>query len=299
MSRRPDPHLEPLTVRCDESAVTDAWHGARIGHRTRLRQDELRRSSASLDEIGPAGIPRLTAVLLGIVVLVTLIEFQMFGTSPTTRELAEHGGMSAYAFSQGDWWAVVTSNLYHVGVTHLALNLFAIALMSRWVELIAGRWMTLGVVTAAAIGASIGAVVLNPLGVSVGASGIAFGLLTAAFVLDPRARTTMGATARGLLVLNIIGTFAIPGISIGGHFGGLVGGGAAALIAWSRVRSTDETTTDAIRDLGHVRTAPAIIVAASCAAVLAFCALWQVVDGASAQDSGQQLANQLVRLERG
>ena len=32
------------------------------------------------------------------------------------------------------------------------------------------------------------------------------------------------------MVLNLVFTFAVPGISIGGHIGGLIGGGLAALL---------------------------------------------------------------------
>ena len=42
-----------------------------------------------------------------------------------------------------------------------------------------------------------------------------------------------GGSALTLIVLNLAFTFAVPGISIGGHLGGLVGG-ALAMLALSR-----------------------------------------------------------------
>jgi hypothetical protein len=76
-------------------------------------------------------------------------------------------------------------------------------------------------------GGSFGAVLLRPEAHTAGASGAVFGLLGAAAVgLHLRGvdiwRTPIGT----LVVLNVLMTFALPGISIGGHLGGLAGGGA-------------------------------------------------------------------------
>jgi len=40
----------------------------------------------------------------------------------------------------------------------------------------------------------------------------------------------LGGSIGGLLVINLIFTFAVPGISIGGHIGGLLGGIATGLV---------------------------------------------------------------------
>ncbi|MET0489838.1 MAG: rhomboid family intramembrane serine protease, partial [Acidimicrobiales bacterium] len=63
-----------------------------------------------------------------------------------------------------------------------------------------------------------------------GASGAVFGLMGALFVLA-RARgiDPWSSGIGSLIVVNMIFTFAIPGISVGGHIGGLIGG---ALAGW-------------------------------------------------------------------
>jgi membrane associated rhomboid family serine protease len=83
------------------------------------------------------------------------------------------------------------------------------------------------------IGGSAGALLLtdNPRAITAGASGVAFGLVgcaVAGMVIRkiPIMRTNLG----GLLIINLVLTFAIPGISIGGHIGGLVAGFLCGLV---------------------------------------------------------------------
>ena len=64
---------------------------------------------------------------------------------------------------------------------------------------------------------------------TVGASGALFGILGAAFVFERQRNYVLGGGALTIIVLNLAFTFAIPGISIGGHLGGLVGGALSAL----------------------------------------------------------------------
>ena len=59
---------------------------------------------------------------------------------------------------------------------------------------------------------------------TVGASGAIFGILGALFVLERRGNIATGGQIAGLIVLNLIFTFAISNISVGGHIGGLIGG---------------------------------------------------------------------------
>ena len=80
---------------------------------------------------------------------------------------------------------------------------------------------------------SAGALIANPNAVTVGASGAIFGILGAAIVLERQRTYVLGGSALTLLVLNLAFTFAVPGISIGGHLGGLAGG-ALAILALSR-----------------------------------------------------------------
>ena len=82
---------------------------------------------------------------------------------------------------------------------------------------------------------SAGALIANPNGVTVGASGAIFGILGAAIVLERQGTYVLGGSALPLLIVNLAFTFAVPGISIGGHLGGATGG-ALCILALSQLR---------------------------------------------------------------
>jgi hypothetical protein len=73
----------------------------------------------------------------------------------------------------------------------------------------------------------------------IGASGVAFGIIGCAVAADPRAKTATGVIARQLALVNVVLTFLIPGISIGGHFGGFLAGLVIGWAGFSRARTTD------------------------------------------------------------
>jgi len=73
--------------------------------------------------------------------------------------------------------------------------------------------------------------IVDPNAVTVGASGAIFGLMAAVIVIARGRGIEQVASQFGLfVVLNLVLTFSIPGISVGGHIGGLIGGGLAALL---------------------------------------------------------------------
>jgi membrane associated rhomboid family serine protease len=82
---------------------------------------------------------------------------------------------------------------------------------------------------------------VTPTTAAIGASGAVFGLMGAALVAQRRAgldllRNGIG----GLVIINLLLTFTVPGIAVGAHVAGLVGGvvvGALVFALDSAVRS--------------------------------------------------------------
>ena len=92
------------------------------------------------------------------------------------------------------------------------------------VEMVVGRVRYLGLYFVSGLAGAAGALVANPTQVTVGASGAIFGLLGAGLILEWQATGSLAGNYLTLIVINLAISFAVPGVSIGGHLGGLVGG---------------------------------------------------------------------------
>jgi membrane associated rhomboid family serine protease len=131
--------------------------------------------------------------------------------------------------AHGEWWRLVTATFLHHGPFHLLLNMLALYWFGSLLEqrIGSGRFLLLYLVSGLA--GSAGALVMDPTVPTVGASGAIFGILGAGLVLERQRDYVFGGSALGIIVINLIFTFSIPNISIGGHLGGLLGGALATL----------------------------------------------------------------------
>jgi membrane associated rhomboid family serine protease len=144
------------------------------------------------------------------------------------------------------YWRLVTNAFLHASISHIALNMLLLWVIGRTLEPAIGS-LRFGVIYFTAIlWASFGVLVATP-GASYGASGAIFGLL-GAFVVELRARSIslMESGIGALIIINLILTFTIPGISIGAHIGGLVGGFLAGLA----LRTADDRRMPALGFVG-------------------------------------------------
>jgi membrane associated rhomboid family serine protease len=140
-------------------------------------------------------------------------------------------GDTVYIAGPGEWYRIVSSGFVHFGVIHIAFNMYLLYMLGQILEPAIGRMRFALVYFSALLAGSAGAMVLQPDGFHGGASGAVFGLMGAAFVGYRVRGINPFATGIGtLLVLNLFITFAIPGISIGGHLGGVVAGAISAVI---------------------------------------------------------------------
>jgi membrane associated rhomboid family serine protease len=140
-------------------------------------------------------------------------------------------GLNGPAVANGDWWRIVTAAFLHAGPLHIALNMFALFILGTLLEPGIGTPRFLGVYFVSMLAGSFGALLLDPHETTVGASGAIFGLMSAAFIIARHRGLEQLASQIGFyVILNLVFTFGVPGISIGGHLGGLVGGGLAALL---------------------------------------------------------------------
>jgi membrane associated rhomboid family serine protease len=181
----------------------------------------------------------VTKILIGINVLVFLVNLaqgstlgQVSGSVFEKGALYIHGGLD-----EGEWWRLITAAFLHGNLIHIALNMIVLWFVGAPVEMAIGRGRFLALYLISGLAGSAGALIFSPNAVTVGASGAIFGILGAALVLEFQRSYVLGGQALGLIVVNLVLTFAVPNISRGGHIGGLIGG-ALCMLAMSRFGRT-------------------------------------------------------------
>jgi membrane associated rhomboid family serine protease len=143
--------------------------------------------------------------------------------------------------ANGQWYRLFTNGFVHFGLVHLALNMFVLWIIGSQLERVVGavRYLALYVTCLAA--GSFAVMLASPNNLTAGASGAIFGLMGAAASYQRSRGISLVQSGLGaLIVLNLVFSFTISGISVAGHIGGLVGG---LVVGWlvfqleGRVRS--------------------------------------------------------------
>jgi len=220
-------HYTPVGQRCPEHA------GQPTG---------VKRAAAPLQRAvrGSSRTNTVTMILITINVAVYLAELAIGGSiNGTDNWIYEHGalfssgifsfGQAPMGLAHGEWWRLITAAFLHYGPFHLLVNMYSLYFAGTLLEQVIGRWRFLLLYLGSGIAGSAGAIFISPNSVTVGASGAIFGILGGLFVLERRRHLSTGGQIAGLIVLNLVFTFAVPNISIGGHLGGLIGG---VVIMW-------------------------------------------------------------------
>lgn len=167
----------------------------------------------------------LIAVNVGIFIWMTLGEVGsvMFANSTSNRALGFV--ISRIFLEQGEWYRLISSGFVHFGVIHVGFNMLLLYQLGRLIEPVIGSLRFALLYFAALLGGSLGALLLSPDAATGGASGAVFGLMAASVVgvgqrgVNPL-RTGLGVT----FAINLVFTLAVPGVSVGGHFGGALVG---------------------------------------------------------------------------
>jgi membrane associated rhomboid family serine protease len=217
----------------------------------------VKKAAAAAERVATRGGTRpypVTMVLIAINVAVLLIEFAIGGTADGGNNkifyagsLFAHGSFDGYpGVGDGGWWRLLTSMFLHAGPIHLLLNMLALYWFGRVLEHVIGSLRFAMLYLASGLAGSAGALYLSPNSPTVGASGAIFGILGALLVLERRGAIQSGGQILALIVLNLVLTFSIAGISIGGHIGGLIGGVVVMLLYTEFRRSTAACVASAV-----------------------------------------------------
>ncbi|MFN8122716.1 MAG: rhomboid family intramembrane serine protease [Thermoleophilia bacterium] len=232
--RHPDRETLVRCSNCDRPICPSCMTPAAVG----IRCPECSGGRGGTTRVRRIAAPQTdtAAVTVGLIVVNCIVfageVFQGVGVSGITgSRIVNDGAVWAAPVADGEVWRLVTSGFIHASFFHILFNMWALWVLGGALESWIGPRRLMIIFASSVLWGSAGAILLSPDSPTVGASGGVFGLMGALLVMSrQRGMDFMSSGIGVVLLLNLGITFAIPGISIGGHLGGLAGGVAAALV---------------------------------------------------------------------
>jgi len=136
--------------------------------------------------------------------------------------------LGAPGIDDGAFYRLITAMFLHYGILHLALNMYALWMLGRALEAALGPIRFAALYLLCGLGGNVACYVFSPNALSAGASTAIYGLFAAYFLVLKR----LGRDATSVIpviIINVVFTFTVSGISIAGHMGGLVTGAVCGL----------------------------------------------------------------------
>ncbi|GAA4239190.1 rhomboid family intramembrane serine protease [Actinomadura meridiana] len=240
--RHPGRETYVRCTRCDRYICPECMRDAAVGHQCVECVAEGNRGARR-------GVPRtvlgaraatsttpvVTYTLIGACVAMYLAELAsarvVWDLMMLGRAVMPDGQVAGVA--EGEWYRLFTTMFLHqrdgsFGITHILFNMWALWAIGPALEQVLGRWRFLVLYVLSGLGGSVLLYLVGaPNESAVGASGAIFGLFGAFFVIGRRIGAPVGPIVF-LLVINLVITFSVKGISWEGHIGGLVVGAILA-----------------------------------------------------------------------
>lgn len=176
----------------------------------------------------------VTPTLLGLNIgwFAVMVALGVSITSPDAFDLRPFGASFGPLTLGGEWWRLLSATFVHVGLFHLAVNMWALWILGVLAERMFGNFTFLTIYLLSGLGGSVASVAWHPEVTSAGASGAIFGIVGAlvAFLYLGHIsipRRLLRDLQRSLLIvigLNLFFGAVVPGIDNAGHLGGLVVG---------------------------------------------------------------------------
>jgi membrane associated rhomboid family serine protease len=254
-------------TRCDRPICPDCMNEASVGFQCPECVAEGRRSvRPALTVFGGSGAGRdgtVTKVLIGLNILAAVLGVLVAGlptliggglfTGVTDWQLLTGalgptitvdpsggwytGGDAALGtvytgIDDGAFYRLFTAMFVHYGIFHLLMNMYVLWFLGRQLEAVLGRVRFLALYLLAGFGGNVLAYLVSDwqgdASPTAGASTAVFGLFAAFFVVLRRLGKDTSQVVT-LLVVNLVITFVLPGISWAGHIGGLLTGALFAV----------------------------------------------------------------------
>jgi membrane associated rhomboid family serine protease len=216
-------------TRCGRPACPDCLRQASVGSHCWecVREAAPARHERVRRQLRGATLP-MTKAIIAINVVVFILLTAQTGTFDATTRQADWA-LFGPAIADGEWYRLVTSGFIHYGLLHIGFNMLILYQVGLVLEPGAGPPRFAALYFSSLLAGSFGALIADPYALTGGASGAVFGVAAAATLALYRQGVTFWQTGFGpLLVINLVLSFIIPNVSVGGHIGGLVGGAIVA-----------------------------------------------------------------------
>ena len=233
--RHPERETGVSCSNCGRPICPDCMTTTSVG----MRCPECARDRTKVKTMRSVEEPTATYVLIALNVLVAL-GLILGGTGNGefgNNQLYDLFAVSRDTVADGEWWRLITSGFVHGSgyprsvFLHLGFNMLALWVLGGLLEPAVGRLRFLAIYFTSLLAGSLGTLLLAPDSFSAGASGAVFGMMGAGIMVMRRRGINPMESGLGLwLGLNLVITFVIPNISIGGHLGGLAGGLLATFV---------------------------------------------------------------------
>jgi membrane associated rhomboid family serine protease len=229
--RHPDRPTGLRCSRCDRPACPECLRPASVGqhcvdcvaagNRTVRRPVTI---SGARPDRKPMVLPVLVAVNV-IVFVVTVVQARSL-TDLSGSSLFQNWALFPLATRNGDWWQLITAGFIHINPIHILMNMVALWVIGRDLERVLGP-LRFGIVyLLGVLGGNVAVFVFSaPNAQEAGASTGVFALMGGLLVIVYRLKVNASQVI-GLIVVNLIISLVIPGISLLGHVGGLITGAA-------------------------------------------------------------------------
>jgi membrane associated rhomboid family serine protease len=173
----------------------------------------------------------VTKTLIGLNVAIYVVQIAQANTITGDRgPIFENGVLFGPYLADGEWWRLLSSAFLHASPIHILFNMLMLWWFGAPLEALLGRARFVGIYLVSILAGSAGALLVSPDSAVVGASGAVFGILGAGLVLERNRIQVFGGSALLVVGFNLVLSFILSYVSLGGHLGGLAGGAAAMLV---------------------------------------------------------------------
>lgn len=233
--RHPDRETGRSCTRCGKPACGDCLVQVSVGSHCLDCVKAARPDVKTRAKFWNARQPTLVTYAL-IAINVAVYLWTVNANRTTAFGQSGHGnrvlGLDKFDLQQnGEYYRLISSGFLHYSIFHIGMNMLLLFQLGQLLEPAIGRLRFGLLYFASLLAGSFGALLLQPNGLTGGASGAVFGLMAAAAIGMHRRGVNVFQTGIGtVLVLNLVITFTIPGISVGGHLGGAVAGAICGFV---------------------------------------------------------------------